>query len=184
MQIEFNPAKVEAYRLVGYENRLLNNEDFKNDKKDAGEMGAGHTVTALYEIIPKGYKDEFVKKTDEMKYQSNAVVSLPDELLTVKMRYKQPNEDSSKELSFALMDTGQKLQNANNDFSFVAAVAEFGLLIRESEFKQNASFDSAIVLAKKSKGVDDNGYRAEFIQLMENAKLLMQQSSKITKNDD
>jgi Ca-activated chloride channel family protein len=181
LQVEFNPAKVEAYRLVGYENRLLNNEDFKDDKKDAGEMGAGHTVTALYEIIPKGYKDEFVKNTDDMKYQKSKELKSSDELLTVKMRYKQPNGNKSKELSVSLADDNQKLETANIDFKFVAAVAEFGLLIRDSEFKQNATFENVIALAKKAKGIDDNGYRAEFIQLAENAKLL---SKKDIKSDD
>ncbi|HTN20626.1 MAG TPA: von Willebrand factor type A domain-containing protein [Pelobium sp.] len=181
LQVEFNPSKVEAYRLVGYENRLLNNEDFKDDKKDAGEMGAGHTVTALYEIIPKGYKDEFIKNTDDMKYQKSKELKSSDELLTVKIRYKQPNGNKSKELSISLADDNQKLETANIDFKFVAAVAEFGLLIRDSEFKQNATFENVVTLAKKAKGVDDNGYRAEFIQLAENAKLL---SKKDVKNDD
>lgn len=183
LQIEFNPAKVEVYRLVGYENRLLNNEDFKDDKKDAGEMGAGHTVTALYEIIPKGYKDEFVKEVDEMKYQKDNAIKASDELLTVKMRYKKPDENNSKELSIALIDKGESIENANKDFQFVAAVAEFGLLIKDSEFKQNAKFDQAIALAKKGKGIDDNGYRAEFIQLVENAKLLTKKDV-ISENDD
>ncbi|HET8828477.1 MAG TPA: VWA domain-containing protein, partial [Pelobium sp.] len=183
LQVEFNPAKVEAYRLVGYENRLLNNEDFKDDKKDAGEMGAGHTVTALYEIIPKGYTDEFVKKTDDMKYQKNKELKSSDELLTVKMRYKQPDGNKSKELSVSLADNNQKLADANLDFKFVAAVAEFGLLIRDSEFKQNATFENVITLAKKAKGIDDNGYRAEFIQLAENAKLLAK-NQEISKNDE
>nr|WP_294896453.1 von Willebrand factor type A domain-containing protein [uncultured Pedobacter sp.] len=172
LQVEFNPAKVEAYRLVGYENRLLNNEDFKDDKKDAGEIGAGHTVTALYEIIPKGYKDEFVKKADEMKYQKPSDIKSSDELLTVKMRYKQPNGNKSKEFSVSLADQRKKIEDTNVDFKFAAAVAEFGLLIRDSKFKQNATFEHVIALAKNSKGIDDNGYRAEFIQLAENAKLL------------
>ncbi|HEX7365752.1 MAG TPA: von Willebrand factor type A domain-containing protein [Pelobium sp.] len=183
LQVEFNPAKVAAYRLVGYENRLLNNEDFKDDKKDAGEMGAGHTVTALYEIIPKGYQDDFVKKADEMKYQKPSRINSSDELLTVKMRYKQPDGNKSKELSVVLTDKGEKLNDANTDFKFVAAVAEFGLLIRDSGFKQNANFDNVIALAKKGKGVDDNGYRAEFIQLVENAKLLSKKDA-VAKNDD
>ena len=183
LQVEFNPAKVAAYRLVGYENRLLNNEDFKDDKKDAGEMGAGHTVTALYEIIPKGYQDDFVKKADEMKYQKPSRINSSDELLTVKMRYKQPDGNKSKELSVVLTDKGEKLNDANTDFMFVAAVAEFGLLIRDSGFKQNANFDNVIALAKKGKGVDDNGYRAEFIQLVENAKLLSKKDA-VAKNDD
>ncbi|WP_017258011.1 vWA domain-containing protein [Pedobacter arcticus] len=183
LQVEFNPAKVEAYRLVGYENRLLNNEDFKDDKKDAGEMGAGHTVTALYEIIPKGYKDEFVKKADEMKYQKPAGVKSSNELLTVKMRYKQPDGNQSKELSVSLLDNNPKIEDANIDFRFVAAVAEFGLLIRDSEFKQNATFEQVIAMAKKARGQDDNGYRAEFVQLVENAKLLSK-SIKTSKNED
>ncbi|MBC7654396.1 MAG: DUF3520 domain-containing protein, partial [Oligoflexus sp.] len=183
IQVEFNPAKVAAYRLVGYENRLLNNEDFKDDKKDAGEMGAGHTVTALYEIIPIGVKDEFTKKSIDLKYQKPDNNNNLKELLTVKIRYKNPDENKSKELSVSLIDDNQKLENSPIDFKFVAAVAEFGLLIRDSEFKQNANFDHAITLAKSGKGKDDNGYRAEFIQLVENAKLLSTKNV-ISKNDD
>jgi Ca-activated chloride channel family protein len=183
IQVEFNPAKVAAYRLVGYENRLLNNEDFKDDKKDAGEMGVGHTVTALYEIIPIGVKDEFTKKSIDLKYQKPDNNNNLKELLTVKIRYKNPDENKSKELSVSLIDDNQKLENSPIDFKFVAAVAEFGLLIRDSEFKQNANFDHAITLAKSGKGKDDNGYRAEFIQLVENAKLLSTKNV-ISKNDD
>lgn len=172
LQVEFNPAKVTAYRLVGYENRLLNNEDFKDDQKDAGEMGAGHTVTALYEVILKGTKSEFVKKRDDLKYISNGITKVSDELLTVKMRYKEPAENNSKELSVSLIDKINNLDNASADFKFAAAVAEFGLLIRDSEFKQKASFDNLISLARAGKGKDDYGYRAEFIQIAENAKLL------------
>ncbi len=184
LQVEFNPSKVEAYRLVGYENRLLNSEDFKDDNKDAGEMGAGHTVTVLYEIIPKGYKDEFVIKTDELKYQKSNGIKFSDELLTVKMRYKQPDGSKSKELSIALMDTGKTLNDASIDFKFVVAVAEFGLLIRDSKFKQNASFVNTIALAKQGKGVDDHGYRAEFIQLVENAKLLSKKDVAVHNEQD
>lgn len=172
LQVEFNPAKVAAYRLVGYENRLLNNEDFKDDQKDAGEMGAGHTVTALYEVILKGTKSEFIKKRDDLKYISNGITKVSDELLTVKMRYKEPAENKSKELSVSLIDKINNLDNASADFKFAAAVAEFGLLIRDSEFKQKASFDDLISLARAGKGKDDFGYRAEFIQIAENAKLL------------
>ncbi|MBK0383082.1 von Willebrand factor type A domain-containing protein [Pedobacter sp. SD-b] len=183
LQVEFNPAKVAAYRLVGYENRLLNNEDFKDDKKDAGEMGAGHTVTALYEIIPEGYKDEFIRNVDEMKYQTPKEIKNSNELLTVKMRYKNPDENKSQVLSVSLVDHQQKLANATLDFKFVAAVAEYGLLIGESGFKQNANYDQAIALAKSGKGKDDNGYRSEFIQLIENAKLLAKKDV-ISKNED
>lgn len=172
LQVEFNPAKVAAYRLVGYENRLLNNEDFKDDQKDAGEMGAGHTVTALYEVILKGTKSEFIKKVDDLKYQTKGKVEASNELLTVKMRYKEPAENKSKELSVSLTDQLITIENASADFKFAAAVATFGLLIRDSEFKQKASFDDLISLARAGKGKDDFGYRAEFIQIAENAKLL------------
>lgn len=172
LQIEFNPAKVAAYRLVGYENRLLNNEDFKDDQKDAGEMGSGHTVTALYEIIPVGVKDEFSKPIDDLKYQEMKGIKNSPELLTVKLRYKNPDENKSKEMSVSLVDTQQGLAQASTDFKFKMAVAELGLLLRNSDFKQSANFEEAIELAKAGKGKDENGYRAEFIQIAENARLL------------
>ncbi len=173
LQVEFNPAKVAAYRLVGYENRLLNKEDFKDDQKDAGEMGSGHTVTALYEVIPVGYEDEFVKNVDELKYQKEGgLKSNSTELLTVKMRYKNPDKNKSEELSVSLTDGPQKIENVSADFKFAIAVAELGLLLRDSEFKQKATFENAIALARAGKGKDENGYRTEFIQLAENAELL------------
>lgn len=172
LQVEFNPTQVAAYRLVGYENRLLNTEDFKNDLKDAGEMGAAHTVTALYEVIMQGVDDEFVKKTDALKYQTKRQVKLSDELLTIKMRYKNPDENKSKELSVSLANQFNKMENASVDFKFAAAVAQFGLLLRNSEFKQNATFEQCIALARAGKGEDKYGYRSECIQLIENAKLL------------
>jgi Ca-activated chloride channel homolog len=172
LQVEFNPAQVAAYRLVGYENRLLNTEDFKDDLKDAGEMGAGHMVTALYEVIMQGVNDEFVKKTDALKYQTKGQVKLSDELLTVKIRYKNPDENKSKEMSVSLNNQFNKMENASADFKFAAAVAQFGLLLRDSEFKQNATFEQCITLARAGKGDDKYGYRAECIQLIENARLL------------
>ncbi|WP_442796156.1 YfbK domain-containing protein [Pelobium manganitolerans] len=171
LQVEFNPALVQAYRLVGYENRLLNKEDFKDDKKDAGDMGAGHTVTALYEIIPQGYKSEFVKENEGLKYQKNAMLKPSKELLTVKLRYKKPDEDKSQEFSNVLTDKGA-MEIGSADFKFVAAVAELGMLMRDSEFKQEANFKNLINAAKEAKGTDENGYRAEFIQLAESAALL------------
>ncbi|RKD12326.1 hypothetical protein BCY91_11740 [Pelobium manganitolerans] len=171
LQVEFNPALVQAYRLVGYENRLLNKEDFKDDKKDAGDMGAGHTVTALYEIIPQGYKSEFVKENEGLKYQKNAMLKPSKELLTVKLRYKKPDEDKSQEFSTVLTDKGA-MEIGSADFKFAAAVAELGMLMRDSEFKQEASFKNLINAAKEAKGTDENGYRAEFIQLAESAALL------------
>lgn len=171
LQVEFNPALVQAYRLVGYENRLLNKEDFKDDKKDAGDMGAGHTVTALYEIIPQGFKSEFVKENEGLKYQKNAMLKPSKELLTVKLRYKKPDEDKSQEFSTVLTDKGA-MEIGSADFKFAAAVAELGMLMRDSEFKQEASFKNLINAAKEAKGTDENGYRAEFIQLAESAALL------------
>ncbi|MBU1373888.1 MAG: von Willebrand factor type A domain-containing protein [Bacteroidetes bacterium] len=172
LQVEFNPSKVAAYRLVGYENRLLNNEDFKDDKKDAGEMGSGHTVTALYEIIPVGVKDEFSKPIDALKYQEVKGIKNSSELLTVKLRYKNPGENKSQEMSVSLVDNDQSLAQASTDFRFKMAVAELGLLLRDSEFKQSANFEELVTLAKTGKGKDENGYRAEFIQIAENARIL------------
>ena len=184
LQIEFNPAKVAAYRLVGYENRLLNNEDFKDDKKDAGEMGSGHTVTALYEIIPIGVKDEFSKPIDALKYQEVKGTKNSTELLTVKLRYKNPDENKSQEMSVSLVDNVQSLAQASTDFKFKMAVAELGLLLRNSEFKQSANFKDLIEMAKTGKGKDENGYRAEFIQIAENVRLLIKKDINQTQIDN
>ena len=167
-QLEFNPERVQAYRLIGYENRLLNKEDFNNDKKDAGEMGAGHTVTALYEIIPAG-SDVNIAGVDPLKYQANASKVKPDpnaELLTIKLRYKQPDEETS-----ILIDKPESgrlipLNQTSDNFRFSAAVAQFGLLLRGSEFKGNANIDQVVSMARDSKGNDDEGFRSEFIQLV------------------
>lgn len=176
LQIEFNPAKVQAYRLIGYENRLLNNEDFNDDQKDAGEMGAGHTVTALYEIIPVGVESKFVKSIDVLKYQKtkkNTSSSNTNELLTVKMRYKQPDGDKSKLLEQGIVDNYQdKLNKASDNFRFSASVAMFGMLLRQSEFVQESSFEQAITLAEGAKGIDKEGYRAEYVKIAKSAQLL------------
>lgn len=175
LQIEFNPNKVQAYRLIGYENRLLNKEDFNDDKKDAGELGSGHTVTALYEIIPVGIKSKFIRNVDDLKYQKPAEKksnNLSDELLTVKLRYKQPNGSSSKLLSKSVPAQNTFANNTSNNFRFAAAVAEFGFLLRNSEYKQNATFDELIALAENAKGKDKEGYRSEFIKLVKSAKLM------------
>ncbi|SOD17388.1 YfbK domain-containing protein [Pedobacter xixiisoli] len=177
LQIEFNPAKVQAYRLIGYENRLLNNEDFNDDKKDAGEMGAGHTVTALYEIIPVGVESKFVKSVDALKYQ-NVPKNIPssnntNEMLTVKMRYKQPDGDKSKLLQEAVNDTYQdKLSKTSDNFRFSSSVAMFGMLLRQSEFVQESTFEQAIALAEAAKGTDKEGYRAEYVKLAKSAQLM------------
>jgi Ca-activated chloride channel family protein len=170
IQIEFNPAKVQAYRLVGYENRMLAAEDFNDDAKDAGELGSGHTVTALYEIIPIGVQDNFTKQIDSLKYQSNEkkmISSNSNEIMTIKLRYKKPDEDASKLITHAVIDNHIPLINTSDNFRFSAAVAEFGLLLRNSEYKQQSGYQQVASLAKGSKGADDNGYRSEFIQLVQ-----------------
>lgn len=171
IQIEFNPSKVEAYRLVGYENRMLASEDFNDDNKDAGELGSGHTVTALYEVIPVGVKDDFTKSVDPLKYQSNEkkIVSNTGEIMTIKLRYKKPNEDVSKLITHPVMDNHTALVNTSDNFRFSAAVAEFGLLLRGSEYKQQSSYSQVVSMAKGARGIDDNGYRAEFIRLVQSA---------------
>ncbi len=195
LQIEFNPDKVKAYRLIGYENRMLAKEDFNNDKKDAGELGSGHTVTALYEIIPTGVSDELLDSVDALKYQKIKKVKLTNiytnELLNVKLRYKRPNNltfpkssleliddtkeqngDTSKMIQFPLIDTPVELAETSTNFRFAAAVAEFGMLLRSSQYKGNGSFNLVKQLAKNAMGNDEEGYRKEFVQLVENAATL------------
>jgi Ca-activated chloride channel family protein len=172
IQVEFNPAKVQAYRLVGYENRMLTSEDFNDDTKDAGELGSGHTVTALYEIIPVGVKDDFSKSVDPLKYQTNdnkIVSNNSNEIMTIKLRYKKPDEDISKLITHPVMDDHIAVDRTSNNFRFSAAVAEFGLLLRNSDYKQQSSYSQVIGLAKAATGKDSNGYRAEFIQLVQAA---------------
>ena len=175
IQIEFNPAKVQAYRLLGYEDRMLAKEDFNNDKKDAGDMGSGHTVTALYEVVPAGIKDDYAGSVDPLKYQKTAKVpvsSSSDEMMTIKFRYKDPNSSVSKMSRVAIKDSPKELKATTADFRFAAAVAEFGMLLRESQFKQGATYTQAISLAKGAKGNDEEGYRSEFVRLAESAKSL------------
>ncbi len=177
LQLEFNPAKVAAYRLIGYENRLLNQEDFNNDLKDAGDMGAGHRVTALYEIIPIGIKDNYTNSVDPLKYQkpqptSSNVKTSSDEMLTIKFRYKEPTGSVSKLSQALVFDRPLDFSKTSTDFKWASAVAEVGMLLRDSEFKQSASFKNAISIARAAKGNDDEGYRAEFIKLAESAMLL------------
>ncbi|TAF50782.1 MAG: VWA domain-containing protein [Oscillatoriales cyanobacterium] len=177
IQVEFNPAKVQAYRLVGYENRVLQNQDFNDDKKDAGELGAGHSVTAIYEIIPVGVaSDVKLPEVDPLKYQPNpatASASQTDELMQVKLRYKKPNETVSQLITQSVMDKPVKLENASANFRFAAAVAAFGMVLRDSEYKGAANFDQVLKLASQAKGEDKEGYRAEFIRLVENCKTLV-----------
>jgi Ca-activated chloride channel family protein len=179
LQIEFNPTKVQAYRLVGYENRLLNKEDFNNDLKDAGELGSGHTVTALYEVIPIGVKSEFIESVDKLKYQDKKQINPSsgiDEVMTIKFRYKQPDENKSKLIEHAVIDQLVPVQKTSDNFRFAAAVAEFGMLLRNSEFKQSSSYNAAWKLAKSSLGDDKEGYRGELLRMIRNAESLVQRN--------
>ena len=176
LQVEFNPAKVQGYRLIGYENRMLAKEDFNDDKKDAGELGSGHTVTALYEIIPVGIKSSFLQKVDSLKYQPNiqalSKTNYNEEIMTVKFRYKAPDGDVSKLMEHPVKDNQISIASTSSNFRFAAAVAEFGMLLRNSEYKSAASFNNVVNMARKAKGTDEEGYRAEFIRLAESAQML------------
>ncbi|QXV65746.1 von Willebrand factor type A domain-containing protein [Mucilaginibacter sp. 21P] len=176
LQIEFNPGKVQAYRLLGYENRVLDKEDFNDDKKDAGDMGSGHTVTAFYEIIPVGVKDGFAASVDPLKYQKVQQTKIDlnpsAEMMTIKFRYKEPTSSTSKLSQAVVYDKPVDFKQTSSDFKFASAVAEVGMLLRNSKFKQKASFDHAIATAREGKGSDNEGYRAEFIRLAESAKAL------------
>ena len=173
LQVEFNPARVQGYRLVGYENRLLNKEDFNDDKKDAGELGSGHTVTALYEVIPVGVKSRFLKDVDPLKYQSSKnMVKGSSELLTVKFRYKAPEGGNSQLIEHPVMDQHLAFEKTSDNFRFAASVAQFGMLLRDSEFKGTSTFSSVVRVASGAKGKDAEGYRKEFIKLVKKAALI------------
>ncbi len=176
IQVEFNPKTVGAYRLIGYENRLLNREDFNDDKKDAGEIGSGHTVTALYELTPPGEPIDG-PAVDPLKYQEPTRPSGSagsGELMTVKLRYKEPDGDRSQLLSVAVRDQSREL---TPNLGFAAAIAEFGMLLRRSEFKGQATWESARAMAKRYRGDDPDGYRAEFVRLVELAAALDAQNA-------
>jgi len=173
LQVEFNPAQVKEYRLVGYENRKLKNEDFNNDKKDAGDLGAGHTVTAIYEIILNNSSSSKAKRIDVLKYQDRSIKllsSVDPDLMTIKLRYKKSNEDVSKLLEVTAKDEGLTLSATSNNFRFSAAVASFAMILRDSEFKGNANFENVKKLAEGAKGKDEFGYRKEFLELVQKAK--------------
>jgi Ca-activated chloride channel family protein len=181
LQIEFNPTKVAGYRLIGYENRLLNKEDFNDDKKDAGELGSGHTGTALYEIIPAGIESEFLKSVDELKYQKpkKAKSSVGDEVMNIKLRYKAPDSDVSKLIEHSVLNRQIAIENTSDNFRFTAAVAQLGMLLRNSEFKQKSSYENVLALANKSRDDDKEGYRSEFIQLVKKAEILQNEDDDI-----
>lgn len=177
IQVEFNPAVVKAYRLIGYENRMLQAEDFKDDTKDAGEIGAGHRVTALYQIVPVGAEIGVEEATDvdPLKYQrpkKGSAVSTSNEMMTVKLRYKQPDGDRSSPIEVPVKDKGKRFGQGSADFKFAASVAQFGLLLRDSKYKFNSSYEKVIETANRAKGKDSHGYRADFVDIVRNAKAL------------
>jgi len=175
IQVEFNPDKVKSYRLIGYENRSLNKEDFNDDKKDAGELGAGHTVTALYEIIPAD-SEESTGSVDALKYQQTSVTTTAkssDEVMTVKLRYKEPTGDTSQLIVMPVLDEQVTFKESSNNFRFSSAVAAFGMLLRDSEFKGDITSEAIQEIARESKGLDREGYRAEFIRLVEIAEIFV-----------
>ena len=173
-QLEFNPAEVEKYRLIGYENRLLNEEDFEDDTKDAGEIGAGHTVTALYEIIPKAPKKELEQNLKYQDVKLNEYAKKSKDLVTLKLRYKHPGTSKSKLIEQEVKARPLVINSTSNNFRFSAAVAGFGMLLRDSEYKGNITWDKVTLLAKLARGEDELGYRGEFIRLVNSAKLLEQ----------
>ena len=165
IQIEFNPALIESYRLIGYENRVMANEDFKDDTKDAGELGAGHSVTALYELIPAGRTNQ----ESDLKYQSSEIndkALTSDELMTVKFRYKRPDSGISSLLELVVNNNIVDFESTSNDFRFAASVAQWGMLLRDSQYLGSTTFEQVIQNAADSKGKDENGYRSEFINLV------------------
>lgn len=174
IQVEFNPEVVQSYRLIGYENRLLNKEDFNDDKKDAGELGAGHSVTALYEIVPVGV--EFNSGSiDPLKYQStNKIVNtnFKGEIMTVKIRFKEPDGNKSRLIVKTVKNSDKNWKYSSNNFKWSAAIAEFGMILRDSEYIDFDSYKQVITLAKEAKGIDEFGYRSEFIRLIQSAELL------------
>lgn len=175
IQIEFNPLKVKSYRLIGYENRMLAKEDFDNDKKDAGELGAGHTVTALYEIVPAGGTDKSGDDSIKLRYQEsniNKETASGNEIMVLKMRYKPVKEDKSKLIVKTVVDENIKFAKTSENFRFASAVAGFGMLLRDSEFAKGLKAKDVIRIAKDAKGHDEEGYRAEFITLVEKYSLL------------
>ncbi|QYJ69452.1 von Willebrand factor type A domain-containing protein [Flavobacterium litorale] len=168
IQIEFNPKHVQSYRLIGYENRKLRDEDFANDAIDAGELGSGHTVTALYEIIPTGVNSDYFTSEPTLKYtQTNAVINnYNNELATIKFRYKKPDENVSKEITEIISNNSVTLRKTSGDFKFASAVAWFGLKLRDSKLIPNKKSEAIVKLAKQGLENDPDGYRAEFIRLV------------------
>jgi Ca-activated chloride channel homolog len=170
VQVEFNPAQVDSYRLIGYENRLMAAEDFNDDHRDAGELGAGHTVTALYEVVPAGGGRP---RVDPLRYQDRRRADAGDgELMTVKLRYKEPDGDESRLIERAVRDDGGSLDEATDDFRFAAAVAQWGMLLRGSAHAGEASYAGVLQLARGALGSDRDGDRAGFVRLVQSSRRL------------
>jgi len=175
IQVEFNPNHVQQYRLIGYENRLMAAEDFNNDAKDAGEIGAGHTVTAFYEIVPISSKPAETTKVDPLKYQTQPQLSdagKSNELMTVKLRYKMPEENTSKLLEYPIRDEEKLMKQSSHDLMFASSVVCFGMLLVDSKYKGGLSYDLVLELATEGLGTNPDEYRREFIQLVQKAKAL------------
>ena len=176
LQVEFNPAKVQGYRLIGYENRMLAKEDFNNDKKDAGELGSGHTVTALYEVIPVGVKSDELENVDALKYQQPlqkiATGNFTNELMNIKLRYKQPGGEKSKLVQQPVMDKNASINQASENMRFAAAVAQFGMLLRNSAYKGSSNYKLVTTMAGNALGLDSQGYRKEFLALVKKAGMI------------
>jgi Ca-activated chloride channel family protein len=174
LQVEFNPARVKSYRLIGYESRILRPEEFNDDKRDAGDIGAGIAVTALYEVTPAGSPDE-LPGVDPLRYQQAPVTntaSRSKELAMLKFRYKPPQESKSRLFTQVVLDNPRSFSDAPADMRFAAAVSEYGLLLRQSKFAAASSFDHVLAVAGQSRGADPAGYRAAFIELVKSARLL------------
>jgi Ca-activated chloride channel homolog len=178
IQVDFNPQQVNGYRLIGYENRVLRDQDFNDDSKDAGDMGAGQTVTALFEIVPRGV--ELAAAVEPSKYRAPAAAAearadrrgTNSEMLTVRLRYKQPDAADSARFDVPLIDRGASFESASADYRFAASVAEFGMILRESPYRGSASFEHVLNTAERSRGADRNGYRDEFVRLVRRARAL------------
>ncbi|MEO8498415.1 MAG: YfbK domain-containing protein, partial [Planctomycetota bacterium] len=185
IKVEFNPAEVAAYRLLGYENRLMSAPDFDNDAKDAGEIGAGHTVTALYEIVPTNIPQPLAATATSLKYQRTAVPAEPPkeltpaaktgELLTLFLRYKQPDSNESTLSDYTVASVQRAFDDASSDFRFAAAVASFAMVLRNSEFHGNSSLADVEQIASSAIGNDPQGHRTEFLDMVRKASSLQPQ---------
>ena len=175
LQVEFNPTKVQGYRLIGYENRMLNAEDFKDDKKDAGEMGAGHTVTAIYEIVPAGVQSDVMKPINDLKYQENKPKpenKTLNELADVHLRYKKPDGEKGIEFNQTVASASTPFEKSSENIRFASSVALWGMMLRDSEYKGKGNYDMLLSLVQNAQTFDPEGERAECINLIKTAKQL------------